>query len=159
MDQQTVRQLFDYEPDSGLLRRKGGRKPYPWRKAGVKGLYKVFTYRGQTIYLHRAVWLYHYGTLPAMIDHIDGDASNCRVENLRACTNAQNQYNSSRKSNNRCGYKGVVYHPTLTARPWQAKIVVNRKVVSLGYYSTPESAHAAYVKGATAYAGDFARAA
>ncbi|RQS79777.1 HNH endonuclease signature motif containing protein [Burkholderia seminalis] len=148
---------FVYEPETGMLRRiAGGRKQYPWRPAG-KG-YLVHTYRSGSIYLHQAVWLYHHGVVPPMLDHINGDPNDNRVENLRPCTNSQNQLNSCRKVSNRSGHKGVVFHANCPGKPWQAKITVDGRRISLGYYATVEEAGAAYAAGALKHAGAFARA-
>jgi hypothetical protein len=158
MTQDEIRAMFEYEPATGLLRRKvGGRKPYPWHGAGKDRRYLVHCRGARSIYLHQAVWLYHHGYVPAMLDHVNGDTRDNRIENLRECTNAQNQYNVPRKSNNTHGHKGVVFHRACRSRPWQAKIVVSGKVISLGYHATKEEAAAAYAAGAAKYAGDFAR--
>lgn len=158
MTNEELHEHFVYEADTGLLRRiKGGRKPYPWRPIGNKGAYLCTTFQGLTYYLHRLVWQYHHGSIPKMVDHRDGDTRNNRVENLRECTNAQNQYNSARKVTNRMGAKGVVFHPLCKSRPFQAKIAKAGRVISLGYYATVEEASAAYARGATAVAADFAR--
>ena len=42
---------------------------------------------------HRLVWLYVYGTLPKMLDHIDGNKENNSIENLREATISQNMQN------------------------------------------------------------------
>jgi hypothetical protein len=157
MTHDEVLKTFVYEPDTGLLRRVlGGRKPYPWRKIGKNGRYLACTVNGENVYLHRAVFLYHHGYMPDFIDHVDRDTTNNRVSNLRPATNAQNQYNSPRKVNNRSGAKGVVFHPKCVRKPWQAKIVVSGKVVSLGYYKTVEEASSAYESGAKKHAINFA---
>lgn len=158
MTQDEVRALFAYEPEAGMLRRVlGGKKEYPWRKIGRDGRYLAFSHANRTYYLHRLVWLYHTGEVPPMIDHIDGDTRNNRIENLRVCSPSQNQYNSKRKAHNRAGYKGVVFHPKCQRKPWQAKIAKAGRVHSLGYYATPEEAAEAYAKGAALHAGEFAR--
>ncbi|WP_186276540.1 HNH endonuclease signature motif containing protein [Burkholderia gladioli] len=158
MTQDELRARFVYEADTGMLRQiVGGRKPYPWRAAGARKQYLMHTCKSGTIYLHQAVWLYHHGCIPPMLDHIDGNGLNNRIENLRVCTPAQNQYNSRRKVSNRSGHKGVVFHPKCPRKPWQAKIVVDGRVVSLGYYATVEEAGAAYAAGALKHAGEFAR--
>ena len=158
MNQDQVRQLFEYEPDTGMLRRKGGRKAYPWRGAGRGRRYLLTTVNGRSYYLHRLVWLYHRGDPPAMLDHVNGDTRDNRIENLRECTNAQNQYNVPRKSNNTHGHKGVVFHAKSKGKPWQARITVAGRKVSLGYHETKELAAAAYAAGAAQIAGAFARA-
>lgn len=150
---------FVYEPDTGMLRKiKNCRKPYPWRKIGTDGRYLATTMNGKVQYLHRLVWFYHYKTLPAQIDHIDNNPKNNRIENLRPCTSAQNQFNSRRKCNNQSGFKGVVFHAHCVNRPWQAKLGLAGKTISFGYYSTPEEASAAYVRGVAKYAREFTRA-
>lgn len=149
---------FVYE-DRGMLRKiKNARKPYPWRGIGKGSRYLVTTFIGRVYYLHRLVWQYHTGQTPSQIDHIDGDFRNNRIENLRECTAAQNQYNSPRKTNNKSGFKGVVYVPKCKHRPWHAKIATAGKVIGLGYYETPELAAEAYARGAAKLAGEFARA-
>jgi len=155
MDQATIKLLFIYEPETGMLRRIGGRTGYPWRGIGRNLRYLAFTYKGETIYLHQAVWLYHYGWLPTMLDHKDRNTKNCRIENLRPCTNAQNQYNGERKSNNKSGFKGVVFDPRML-KPWRARIVVNKKPVHLGWFDTAEAASDAYQTAALHHAGEFA---
>ena len=45
-------------------------------------------------YYHHAVWLYNYGNLPEILDHIDGDPTNNRISNLRAVTGSENKLNS-----------------------------------------------------------------
>lgn len=47
--------------------------------------------------LHRAVWEYYNGSVPAgmVIDHIDRDSSNNQIENLRAVTLSENSRNVS----------------------------------------------------------------
>ena len=158
MTQDEVKKLFVYEPDTGLLRRIGGRKLYPWHGIG-KGLRYLATCIGpKTYYLHSLVWLYHYGYEPKMIDHINMDTRDCRIENLRECTPAENQYNTVKRGHNTSGFKGVVFHKICRSRPWQAKIVVDGKVKSLGYYATKEDAAKAYAEGARKHAGEFAKA-
>ena len=156
MTNEELHALFVYEPH-GMLRRIGGRTSYPWRAIGKGGRYLATTVKGGTYYLHRLVWQYHHGAAPSMIDHISGDASDNRIENLRECTNAQNQYNAPRKSHNKSGYKGVA-HCKGYRRPWRARIVVDKQVVLLGYFGTPQEAAKAYAEGAARYAKEFARA-
>lgn len=155
--QQELKELFVYERHGMLRRRDKSYAPYPWRKIGTNGKYLATTLAGKTYYLHRLIWLYHKGVMPKRVDHRDNDQSNNRIGNLRECTNAQNQYNSKRKYTNRSGFKGVVEHKKCTHKKWQAKIGVEGKTVSLGYYASPEEAGAAYARGAKKYALKFAR--
>ena len=157
MTNDELKTLFAYEDRGTLRRRTPGFKPYPWRAIGAGGRYRATTLGGVTYYLHRLVFQWHHGRVPEMVDHIDGDTLNNRIENLRECTNAQNQFNSRRKVTNRSGAKGVVYHPKCTGKPWHAKINHNGRRISLGYHKTLEEAAAAYAVGAALIAGEFAR--
>lgn len=151
---EELRENFDYDAETGELRRKDGGGS--WRGAGKDRRYLITSYRSKDYYAHRLVWQYHYGAPPPMIDHKDNNPRNNRVENLRPCSPAQNQYNSSRKVNNKSGYKGVVYDASCL-KPWRARIVVDKKVVPLGQFATAEEAAAAYAAGAQKYAKEFAR--
>lgn len=157
MTHEELLATFVYEPDTGMLRRvSGGRKPYPWRGAGKNRRYLITTVRGEHLYLHRLVWFYHHGRPPLMVDHIDGNPRNNKIENLRECTNAQNQFNSPKKASNRAGFKGVVFR-TGYRKPWQARITVKGVPILLGRFDSAEEAAAAYAAGAANYAGEFAR--
>ena len=159
MTKEDVRLLFVYEPDTGRLRRLGKGKPYPWHSCGSKRQYLATcagSKNGSKEYAHRLVWLYHHGFMPKMIDHIDGDTKNNRIENLRECSNAQNQYNSKRRIDNSSGYRGVYFRKG-HASSWLAMIKVNKKQIGLGHFKTAKLAAAAYAEGAKTYAKEFAK--
>lgn len=157
MTNDELHRIFDYEPDTGLLRRVVGGKPYPWRGIGKNSKYLATTIGGETFYLHRLVFQWHHGHVPYKVDHrIDTLPLDNRIGNLRECTDAQNQYNSKRKTNNRSGFKGVAYC-TGYRLPWRARIVVNKKPILLGRFVTAAEAAQAYAAGAVKHAGEFAR--
>lgn len=110
---------------------------------------------------HRLAWLYMTGAWPSyQIDHIDGDRSNNRWENLRDATQQQNSANMRRRSSNLCGVKGVSrYCGSSGYVSWRAHIFVNGKTMYLGCFSTVDEASAAYVAAAREHFGEFARAA
>jgi len=90
-----------------------------------------------------------------MIDHIDGNKLNNRFRNLREATRSENNSNSKRPANNSSGFKGVSYRKQVGR--WTAQITVNNKRSHIGYFNTPEAAHAAYVRAAKQSRGEFAR--
>ena len=87
---------------------------------------------GKTYYAHRIIFLMHNGYLPKYIDHIDGVEFNNKIENLRATSKAQNQYNSNMMTNNTTGVKNV-YRDSRSDR-WFVKFVINGKQKFFGYF-------------------------
>ncbi len=90
------------------------------------------------------------------VDHVDGDGLNNTRENLRIATKAQNAWNTSPRSHNKCGYKGVYKVKHNTPRPFIASIRVNKKFYPIGRFSTAEDAGEAYKQYALKLQGEFA---
>ena len=72
------------------------------------------------------------------VDHINGNGLDNRRTNLRAVTNAQNQYNRRRQSNNTSGFVGVNWFKPRGR--WVARIKHQGVQRFLGYYDTAEDA-------------------
>lgn len=107
-----------------------------------KNTYRRTAILGRRYFNHTLVWLYHHGYLPKMLDHIDGNGLNNRIDNLRLCNDAQNQANIGLKSSNKSGYKGVHWHKH--HRRWCAQIRHDGKVLGLGYFDDPAEAYKVY---------------
>ena len=69
--------------------------------------YVVIGIDNKRYYAHRLAWLYVYGYMPKLIDHINGHGLDNRLCNLRECTQIENMKNTSKPSTNKSGYKGV----------------------------------------------------
>ncbi len=104
--------------------------------------YRKLKFCGKQYLTHRVAWLLHYGSWPiGDIDHIDGNPSNNRLDNLRDVShsiNLQNRKSATRK--NKTGFLGVVKRKNKYA----AHITINGKQVYLGLFETAEFAHQAY---------------
>lgn len=89
---------------------------------------------GRAYLAHRIVWLLKNGEWPAgQIDHIDGDRSNSRIENLRDTDSRGNNRNGALRSTNTSGTCGVSWHSR--AKKWQAYISDNNgKWKHLGFF-------------------------
>jgi len=60
-------------------------------------------------YVHRIIWVLTYGSIDQtlVIDHLDGDPFNNRIENLALKTFANNARNNHKRSDNTTGVTGV----------------------------------------------------
>jgi hypothetical protein len=112
--------------------------------------------KNKTISLHRLVMGV---TDPKIfVDHINHETCDCRKENLRICTHAENQMNRRLNKNNKSGYNGVTEHKK--SGKWRVRIAVNNKQQLLGYFDKSEEgtkeAALAYNKKAIELFGEFA---
>lgn len=104
---------------------------------------------------HRVIWEMFNGAIPNgyLVDHIDGDVYNNRIENLRLATRQQNNVNSTGKKKRSSLPKGV----TMNGNRYRAKITFSGKTYSLGTFATAEEASLAYNKAAEDFHKEFYR--
>ena len=100
--------------------------------------YKVTFINKKSYKNHRLIFLYHYGYLPKILDHIDGNPLNNKIENLREATHIQNCQNRSKQKNNSSGYKNIAW--IKKEKKWKVKINSNNKSYYLGMFSDLELA-------------------
>jgi hypothetical protein len=103
---------------------------------------------------HHVIWFLHYGKWPSLIDHINGDPADNRIENLRECTQQENTRNRSSQPSSRCSYKGVSYHTR--GRKWVAQIKSGNVRKHLGLFAEIEDAATAYNFAAAEMHGQYA---
>lgn len=149
-----VREIFDYDPQTGFLTRK--RKAQGLVAGYARpGVYRFTCIDGYRFLTHRVVWLWIHGEWPdGYIDHINGNPSDNRIDNLRIATVAQNTQNCRKLAPTVMGY---VYVPRRKNTPYETRVHVNGKSMYCGRYATPEEAHAAYLKFSAQYHGEFAK--
>jgi hypothetical protein len=143
---EEVKELFDYKdgelywkkPLNSTVRKRqyyaSGDKAGKQHSAG----YIQITYQSKLYLAHRLIFLWHHGHLPRVLDHIDGDKHNNKIENLRAATHSENQFNRKMNSNNKSGYKGVTWNNE--CKKWQAVVSYQKKHFYLGMYKDIEDA-------------------
>lgn len=148
--QKRLRQLLDYDADSGVfrwkLREHSGGRCRPGDVAGTvrKDGYIVIRVDGVQHLAHRLAWVYVRGAAPkGEIDHMDGHRSHNQFSNLRDVSHAVNQQNRRRASKgNPTGVLGVCRS---SSGKFVAQVRVDGRTTYHGSHETPEQAHAAYL--------------
>lgn len=103
---------------------------------------------------HRLIWAYFHGEVPKLLDHVNRNRADNRIENLRPATPVQNSANTTTiPSRNRSGVRGVYW--LKDCRRWQAKLIYEKKEHIIGYYLTIEEAESAYLEYAKTLHGEF----
>ena len=98
-----------------------------------KNGYRQIGINGKQYYIHRLVWLWHHGEFPTHeIDHISGDITDNRIENLRTVTHQENGCNTKLRNDNTSGHQGVSWCK-ITSK-WFAYIWQDGKRADLGRY-------------------------
>lgn len=178
----VLRELLDYDPDSGKLFWKPRPERYfQGRKRPASVLARIWNsknagnealcssddhgYRSGRVFktsvkAHRIAWSIFYGkACPEFIDHINGIRSDNRIVNLRAATRAQNNTNKAKQTGSLSRYIGVFRDSPASGRKgWRVQIKPSgRKLVYVGRYYCELEAAKAYDEAAKKYHGEFAR--
>ena len=143
LTQELVRDLFNYNPETGALTNKfdRGTRAKVGEIAGFENKltgYLVLGINGNKYLVHRVCFLHYYGHLPQMIDHKDNNAMNNEISNLRKCTKKQNAFNSKAPTTNTSGIKGVSLHKE--TGKWKARIMIDSKAIHVGSFNDIEDA-------------------
>lgn len=150
-----VREFLDYDAEKGTLTwKKRDRKhfksdsSYTFFNSRYSGLELAVTDKTNRVYLsgklhliHRVIWCHVYGEWPEknlVIDHINGDEKDNRIQNLRLVTQSENKKNSSRPKSNTSGVIGV--YKRRDNDKWTAEIQENYKKIFLGSFDSFEDA-------------------
>ena len=149
VDIDYVRRVLSYDKDTGVLtwKERVAIRVMIGKPAGSLNNYGYIkvTLKGKQYMAHRLAWLLHTGQWPRqVIDHINGNPSDNRICNLRDVSLADNCTNRNSPVKAKSGYRGVVWQGW-SNNAWRACIGIDNKKVFLGYFKTPELAHAAYL--------------
>ena len=107
--------------------------------------YRVGMLKGKRYKEHRLIWLYHYGVWPKEhIDHINGIKDDNRIENLRECTQQQNNFNRKSAKGSSSKHKGVCWNKE--RKKWEVRYRYKGKPYHIGYYECEIEAAEAYRK-------------
>jgi hypothetical protein len=160
MNTKFVKECFDYLAETGELiwrvrplhhflserewklvntRAAGSVAGYVRIKNGAKG-YKYSKVCGKSEAIHRLVLIWHGYEIPAgmVVDHINQDTHDNRIENLRIVTTAQNLQNQKRPKHNTSGHHGIMWRKERSK--WVVRLVMNGKTHVCGHFSNIEDA-------------------
>jgi hypothetical protein len=124
-----------------------------------RGYYIVFLYSNKIVKkfkVHRLVAI-HFLKNPEnkkLIDHINNNATDNRLENLRYATSSENNHNARIRKDNTSGVKGISFE----CNKYRVRITINNKKKHIGYFKTLEEAKEARKKIANELFGEFTNA-
>lgn len=117
--------------------------------------YRHITWLGKVQKAHRLIFMLHHGYLPPEVDHINGDRSDNRIENLRAADRSQNQCNRGLLASNTSGYSGVSWHRK--SKSWLVRVMKHGKTKTVGYFKDLEFAGLVATEARSLYHGEYAK--
>ena len=132
--QDKLKEYFDYKEGKLFWKKQSSSNICIGVEAGTtnkRGYVQVKIFN-KRYYAHRLVFFMFYCYFPQEVDHIDGNKTNNRIENLRSATKSQNQHNARINVNNTSGVKGISWDKR--CGKWKAQIAVNKKNYHLGRF-------------------------
>ena len=158
---EELKEFLDYNPDTGIITWKKARRGIRvGQVAGGSDLlgYFVILFNYKQYKAHRLDYYMYHGIDPLekLVDHIDGDGTNNKIDNLRLATYSQNGMNRvSLSRRNTSGCTGVYWHKT--KKKWQAQIKLKKGLKFLGAFINKEDAIQARIEAEKKYFGEFRR--
>ena len=127
-----VRETFNYDPATGHFywRVTLSNRALAGSLAGTKQVngYIYIRFDGKMILAHRLAWFYIHGVWPKdLIDHINGNRADNRLQNLREASLSQNAANGKVRSTNSSGIAGVSWDKSKNG--WVASITVDGRQI------------------------------
>lgn len=168
LTQDIVRELLDYDPETGLLFWK--RRNVRWFRDGKKTAEqamntwnaqnagkRAFTDQNKDGYLrgsikvkgkaikttaHRIIYLWYHGVMPDVIDHKNHIRNDNKILNLTNTDTTGNSRNLSKTKKNTSGFVGVSERKIggRSNGKWRSFVTIKRKTIFLGESSSIEEA-------------------
>ena len=147
MNAEQARELFEYDPETGLITWKKKTSKYSRALIGdVAGYlegktgYLRVKINHEKYYVHRIAYAIHFGAWPeGDIDHINGNRSDNRIDNIRDGSTRQNMWNL--KVHRESDLTPCVRHrKEKNTNQWIAEICIGSNRNYIGSYPTKELA-------------------
>jgi hypothetical protein len=159
LTQEEAHRLFEYKDGMLLWKIKPARCVSVGDIAGglngIKHPYLRIAIKEKRYLAHRVIFLMQYGYMPKIVDHIDGDIHNNKIENLREATKSQNHQNATMHKNNTSGCKNVFWHKS--NKCWQVRVRANGRILHIGSFDDLELADLVAHEARNLYHEQFAR--
>lgn len=143
MEYKNLSYFFNYNSKNGSITSKSTGENVGYKTKGKRKGYIQISFNKKTYLAHRIAWAIFYKIEPPkMIDHINGNGFDNRIENLRATNHRLNGLN--RKSHRNGRLQGCSF--LKKDKIWISYIRIDKKRIHLGTFKTEKEAHEAYVK-------------
>jgi hypothetical protein len=159
MTQQEALETFEYKDGMLYWKKHVQANKYVGKPVGSVcnlGYYNT-RHKNVNYKVHRIIFLMHNGYAPEVIDHIDGNPSNNKIENLREATPSLNKCNQVIYKSNTSGVKGVSW--SSEQKRWKTQISFNGKRKYLGTFKVLSDAEEFVNLARDMIHGEFARVA
>ena len=155
LNKQELHKIFEYKDGQLYWKESRGNvaKGYKAGCLNARGYTEIWINK-KLHKMHRIIFMMHYGYIPKMIDHIDGNPKNNCIENLRQATYNQNNHNAKIRKDNSTGCKNVSWHKI--AKKWGVSIMFNKKTKHIGYFDDLELADLVAQEARNKYHKEFA---
>ena len=111
---------------------------------------------GKMTYIYNLIWKLLGNDIPEgmVIDHINSNSLDNRLQNLRLVTTQQNLFNKQPSVGGSSKYKGVSW--IKSRKKWKSQIKLDGKTTNIGMFASEEDAKEAYDKKAKELFGKYA---
>ena len=152
MTLEKINELFYYDNGNLIWNIDRSDKVKKGKIAGClrKDGYISISHNKKTYNAHRLIFFYFHGYMPKYIDHVNGNPSDNKIENLRECTSKQNNHNKKKYGKHK--YKGVYK----SYNKYKVQIMYNGILLYKGLYKTEREAAIVYNSNAKRLFGEFA---
>lgn len=133
MNQEILKSKYDYNPVTGEFKNIKTGNVVGAKAKGRNTYYKSIYINGKSYRAHRLAWLYIYGEWPSVVDHINMNGEDNRIDNLRSVSIIDNARNRRLNKNNKSGITGVSWQKSINR--WVAKIDLPDKRIFIGSFS------------------------
>ena len=138
----AIEKGYTCNPKTGVVYGMNGKELI---RVSTQGYNEFRVYNGKKPYIiksHQFIYYCVYNKTVDIIDHINGNRLDNRIENLRSLTNQQNSFNSTKAN-------GFFWHKQ--SQRWRSKIVKDGQHIYLGSYDNAKDAEQAYLNAKKIY--------